>query len=366
MHVILAAGGTGGHLFPALALGQAFESARHRVSYVGSGRPLDRHVEQLSGLTWKHIRAARLKGMGLLSKLKSLLMVPRALLQALIILIQEKPDLVLGLGGYSTGPLVLAARVVGIYTAILEQNRIPGFTNRILVWFATRVFVALPLVPGPANGGHWRLGRFRKKAIVTGNPIRQEVIQQFQQTHHEEDRFTLLVFGGSQGAHFLNEAIVQLLPQLHQRHDVLSIIHITGADDYEVIKAAYAPFPELETEIIPFSDDMGGLYKRADLVLSRSGASTVSDLTYFGRAAVLVPYPYAADLHQHANAQLLADAGAAVLIDQAQFDIEAFWQNLELWLRDRGLLQEMGARAQALAPRESAAERIISECEKLV
>ncbi len=358
MHVILAAGGTGGHLFPALALGQAFQQFNHRVTYVGSGRPMDLHVEKLSGMPWRHLKAGRLKGMGWLAKLKSLFAMPMALMQALIILIQEKPDLVLGLGGYSTGPMVLVARIVGIYTAILEQNRIPGFTNRILIWFAHRAFIAFPLVQS-----YWSN---KSKVIVTGNPVRNEIIQQFQQTERSTDRMTLLTFGGSQGAHFLNQVMQELLPRLQSKAKELAVIHITGEIEHKQIQAAYNDYPELAAQVIPFSDQIGALYKQADLVLSRSGASTITDLIEFGCPAVLVPYPFAADGHQHANAQYLVEAGAAIMIDQQAFNVDNFWDDIELWLKDQGLLREMGAKARALALQEPPAQRIIRECQNLV
>lgn len=358
MHVILAAGGTGGHLFPALALGQAFQRFNHQITYVGSGRPMDLHAEELSGMNWKHLKAGRLKGMGWIAMLKSLFAMPLALMQALFIIIQEKPDLVLGLGGYSTGPMVLIARIVGIYTAILEQNRIPGFTNRILIWCANRVFIAFPLVQN-----YWNDNR---KVIVTGNPIRNEVIQQFQQTQHRTDRMTLLIFGGSQGAHFLNQVMLRLLPRLQKRANELAVIHITGEFEHKNIQAAYKDYPEIDAQVIPFSDQIGALYKQANFVLSRAGASTISDLIDFGRAAVLIPYPFAADGHQHANGQYLVDAGAAIMIDQDEFNIDSFWKDVELWLQDPGLLRDMATRAHALAPHEAPAERIIRECQNLV
>lgn len=357
MHVILAAGGTGGHLFPALALCQAFQRFGHHVTFVGSGRELDFHVEKLSGLKWHHLKAGRLKGMGWASKLKSFIMLPLALFQALIILVQEKPDLVLGLGGYSTGPMVLMARVVGIRAAILEQNGIPGFTNRILAWFANRIFVAFPSVTQ-----YWHK---KRKIRVTGNPVRQEVISQFQMTQKSNHRLTLLTFGGSQGAHFLNETMLDLLPRFSERADEVAIIHITGQKEFENVLAVYKQYPQLKAQVMPFSDEMGRFYKEADLVMSRAGAATISDLMHFGRASVLIPYPYAADRHQDANAHHLSDAGAALLMEQDSFDTDLFWKRFEVWLSDRSLLSDMADRARALAP-EAPAERIIQECLQLL
>ncbi len=356
MHALLAAGGTGGHLFPALALGQSFEAANHHVSYVGSGRPLDLHAEKLSGKTWRHLKAKRLKGVGFLSKLLGIFTVPLALIQALVILIQEKPDIVIGLGGYCTGPLVLMARFVGIKTAILEQNCIPGFTNRILSRVAHRIFVAFP-----ALGKYWKHTR---KIIHSGNPIRRDVINQFQNSPHDDQAFTLLVFGGSQGAHFLNETMLQLIPQLQQYKERVKLIHLTGPSDEAEVKAAYEK-AGLTAEVAAFSDEMGRLYKAADLVISRAGASTVTDLIQFGRASVLIPYPFAADLHQHANGRYLAEAGAAVLIDQKDFSSELFWQQLASWLEKPEALQAMAHNTQSLLIKDPA-QVIIKECEKFV
>ena len=357
MKVILATGGTGGHIFPAVALGQELERTGHDVLFVGSGRPLDRQVESSSGMRWKQLKVGRLKGMGFLNKCQALLMIPYACVQALIVLIAEKPDLVIGVGGSASGPMVLMARFVAIKTAILESNSIPGLTNRLLSRFVNRIFIALPTIK--------YFDPRKRKVCFTGNPIRTEVIEQFETAAKENNRFTLLVMGGSQGAHFLNELMLRLLPDLGDIAGSLRIIHVTGAADFNTIQAAYQAVPELEAVVQPFVNEIGLFYKQADLVLSRSGAATISDLIQFGLPAVLVPYPFAADQHQVANANYLSQAGAAVVKLQQDLEPATFGRLLRDWIRNRAPLQQMAQNARALAP-EAPAQRIIEDCQQMV
>jgi UDP-N-acetylglucosamine--N-acetylmuramyl-(pentapeptide) pyrophosphoryl-undecaprenol N-acetylglucosamine transferase len=355
MNVILAAGGTGGHLFPAVAIGQAL-TVEHRILFIGSGRPLDRQVEKESGMRWKHMKMMRIKGMSFLGKTLSLLAIPWAMLQALIIIIAEKPDLVVGLGGYSTGPLVLMARFLGIKAAVLEQNAIPGLTNRILSYFVNRIFVAFPEV----RFGQW----VRRKIRFTGNPTRREIIEQFNCNERDEQIFTLLVFGGSQGTHFLNQLIIDCTEQLKSIDD-LRIIHLTGRDDYDLVCEHYQKHPGLKVHVAPFSNNMGTYYKKANLVVSRAGASTIADLIYFGRASVLVPYPFAADHHQDANALYLEKVGACRVFKQDVLSNTIFYRLLKDWLEDRQALERMESQALSLK-QEDATQRIIEECKELV
>lgn len=357
MKVLIATGGTGGHIFPALAIGQELQIQGHEVLFVGSGRPLDRQVEAQSQLRWRHLKVGRLKGMGLLNKIVALFSIPYACLQALGILIAEKPHCVIGVGGSSTGPMVLMARLVAIKTAIFENNRVPGLTNRILAWMVDRIFIALPVTP--------YFKSLRRKLRRTGNPIRRTVVEQFDSAVKDRERFTLLVLGGSQGAHALNQLMIDLIPKIRDIAEKLQIIHITGPADCDWVAKSYAAVPQLKTTVLPFTDELGLYYKQADLVLSRAGASTVADLIYFGRPAVLVPYPFAADQHQEANARYLADAGAALLQLQERLQATEFADRLRDWLADRRPLEAMAEKARGLAP-EKAAQAIIKECEEIV
>lgn len=357
MKVLIATGGTGGHIFPALAIGQELQTQGHDVVFVGSGRPLDRQVEAQSGLRWRHLNVGRFKGMGLLNKLLALLWLPVSCVQALGILIAEKPHCVIGVGGASTGPMVLMARFVSIKTAILENNRIPGMTNRILSHLVNRIFIAMPVTP--------YFQSVRRKLRLTGNPIRRSVIEQFKGTHKNGQRFTLLVLGGSQGAHALNQLMVELTPQLEDLAEQLEIIHITGKADCDWVSQHYAENPQLKSTVLPFTDDLGLYYKQADVVLSRAGASTVADLIHFGRPSVLVPYPFAADEHQEANARYLADAGAALLEPQDAMKATEFAGRLRVWIKDQSPLEAMARKVQQLAPTQSAQD-IVKECEELV
>lgn len=356
MHVILAAGGTGGHLFPALAIGESFARQGDEVLFVGSGRPLDRQAEQMTSLPWQQLTTGRLKGMGIMARIKSLVTLPLTLCRALIILIREKPDLVLGLGGASTGPLVMASRLVGIKAAILEQNRIPGLTNRCLAYLVNRIFIAFPQT--------FKGFLTKRKTVVTGNPLRSDVVHAFHDTERTDQRFTLLVFGGSQGAHFLNQLMQELSPRLAEQKDRIRIIHITGDKDFREIEASYR-MKEMDATVLPFIENMGPLYKQCDVVVGRAGAATISDLITFGLPALLVPYPYAADDHQWANAAYLKDAGAAYLFRQSELNTDRLWDLIRQWREQPEILRTMATKARQLAP-EDPAERIVKECKTLV
>jgi len=357
MNVILATGGTGGHLFPALALGQAFVEQGNRVLFVGSGRSLDLQVEKSSGLRWKHLKVGRIKNAGWRGKLKTLFTLPYACIQSLGIIFSEKPDLVLGVGGYSTGPLVLMARFLAIKAVLLEPNSIPGMTNRLLSHLVNRIFIALPIVK------YFR--HLKRKIRFTGTPIRHNIIEQFENSPRGNGRFHLLVIGGSQGAHFLNELMIATLPQLQDTATAIQITHITGTMDLEAVQEAYSRDNAIEATVLAFSDEMGRHYKEADLVLSRAGAATIADLIQFGRPGFLVPYPFAADRHQEANAAYLCQAGAATMKHQEELNATGFAASLKEWIRDRSSLEQMASRAQALTP-EAPIKRIIQECQELV
>jgi UDP-N-acetylglucosamine--N-acetylmuramyl-(pentapeptide) pyrophosphoryl-undecaprenol N-acetylglucosamine transferase len=273
--------------------------------------------------------------------------VPAALLRSLGIIHRFRPQLIIGLGGYASGPFLLAGKLKGIRCAIMEQNLRPGFTNKILARFVDRVFTSYRESVTYFPGG---------KLLETGNPIRWQRLPEAE----KNAKFTLLIFGGSAGAHRINVAAVEAMKQLTDLAPALRIIHQTGQADFASIKEAYATLP-FEAETKPFIDKMDQAYARADLVLCRAGASTVAELTAFGKAAILVPYPYAIYDHQRWNAQTLQDRGAAeIILDQA-LNGAILAGRIRSYATDRRSVERMASAARALG-RPEAAARIVDEC----
>src|SRR5712692_9870006 len=302
MRVILAGGGTGGHLFPGLAVAREFQQrdAMTEILFVGTQQGIEARVLPKEGFPLETIPVRGLKGRGIRGLLDALYGVPAGFLRSLGIIRKFRPHLIIGLGGYASGPLLLAAKLKGIRCAIMEQNLRPGFTNKILARFVGRVFTSYRESVNYFPGG---------KLLETGNPIRWRRLPDIPKS----EKFTLLIFGGSAGAHRINLAVIEAMKRLTDLAGELKIIHQTGQADFDSIKTAYAALP-FEAEATPFIDKMDEAYAQADLVLCRAGATTVAELTAFGKAAILVPYPYAIYDHQRWNAQTLQDRGAAEMI----------------------------------------------------
>jgi UDP-N-acetylglucosamine--N-acetylmuramyl-(pentapeptide) pyrophosphoryl-undecaprenol N-acetylglucosamine transferase len=306
MRIIIAGGGTGGHLFPALALAEAFKErdAANEILFVGSRRGLEASVLGREGFALQTIDVVSLKGKSLPRKAAAVLALPRSIFQSLRLLRLFRPDIVLGVGGYASGPVVLTASLLGYKTAIQEQNSLPGLSNRVLAKFVDRIFASFP-----DSGGSFPAA----KTIVAGNPVRKKLQMTVSPTKNGGPEFTLFVFGGSQGAHRLNEALVQALDHLQDRKTRLRVIHQTGEKDLPGVRDAYER-QGFRAEVQPFIHDMERAYRAADLVLCRAGATTLFELMAMRKAAVLVPYPFAADNHQFLNARALVDAGAAEMV----------------------------------------------------
>jgi len=355
---MIAGGGTGGHLFPALALAEAFQerNPENRVLFVGSRRGLEATVLTREGYAFQAIEGASLKGKSLWGKLRSLTAVPGSLVQSWRLIRSFKPDLVLGVGGYASGPVVLTAWAMGVKTAVQEQNAFPGLSNRILGKGVDRVFISFA-----GSDRHFPLG----KAILTGNPVRK-MIRQNKRVERKEPQaqFTLLVFGGSQGAHHLNQAMGEALLHLGELKDRLRVIHQTGEKDFNGVQQAYQK-EGVKAEVWPFIYDMDRAYASADLILCRAGATTLSEVMAMGKPAILVPYPYAANDHQTLNARTLADAGAAWIVPNGDLTGAYLGIILKELSGDPGRLKAMGDRAAALA-RPDAARTIVNSCYELV
>ncbi|MBI5666138.1 MAG: undecaprenyldiphospho-muramoylpentapeptide beta-N-acetylglucosaminyltransferase [Nitrospirae bacterium] len=311
MKIIITGGGTGGHLFPALALAKELRNtvADANVTFVGTTRGLEARVIPREGYDIRFIRSEGLVGKGLFKTVKSLMKVPISLQDSKIILREIKPDLVLGVGGYSSGPVVLRAKMMGIPTIIHEQNTVPGFANKILGGFVDIVAVTY----------HESMKYFPPgKTYLTGNPIRAEILKGSRDRGYESfsldrDRFTIFVFGGSLGASSINKAVAEALTYLEPLKDHIQFLHQTGERECDSVKEIYRS-REFRGTVIPFAYEMADAYAVADLIISRAGATTLAELTACGKAAILVPYPYAAANHQEINARKLWDIGAAQML----------------------------------------------------
>jgi UDP-N-acetylglucosamine--N-acetylmuramyl-(pentapeptide) pyrophosphoryl-undecaprenol N-acetylglucosamine transferase len=358
MKIMIAGGGTGGHLFPALAVAEAFKDReRHNeILLVGSRRGLEASIVAGEGYLLETIAAAGVKGKSVWEKLRSLMAVPESLLQSWSLLRSFKPDIVLGVGGYASGPVVLTAWALGYHTAIHEQNSFPGLSNRILGRFVDRIFVSFA-----DSARHFSRG----KTFLTGNPVRGMIRSPgILQERKPAAKFTIFIFGGSQGAHHLNQAMKEALIYLREWKERLHIIHQTGQKDFQEVQEAYQR-EAFAAEVYPFIHAMDRAYALADLVLCRAGATTLFELMTTGLPAILVPYPHAANDHQTLNAKTMVDAGAAVLVTNGDLTGVHLSRILKELIADPPRMKIMGERAAALA-QPDAAQKIVTLCYEMV
>lgn len=349
--VLILAGGTGGHVFPALAVAEALRGLGASVHWLGAADRLESRVAVQNGIPFTGIEVAALRGRGIARWLAAPWQLSRALVEAWRRLRAIAPRVAVGFGGFAAGPGALAARLLGIPLLIHEQNRVPGLTNRVLARFARRVLSGFPDAFPRSRRAEW-----------TGNPVRAEIAAlppPEARLAGRAGRPRLLVLGGSQGAAFLNRTVPAALARLapHQRP---SVIHQCGTAHREDCLAAYAK-AGVEARIEPFLEDMAAAYGWADLVLARAGASTLAEITAAGLASILVPFPHAVDDHQTRNADFLVEHGAAVRIREAELDPDglAGWFTTLLGDERRRLSMAMAARALA---RADAAEKVALAC----
>jgi len=354
MRLLLAGGGTGGHLFPAVALAQRLLEldSDGQVLFVGTERGLEARLLPQLGLPLQTIDISGLVGKKFQDKLALAPKLAKSLAQSRGILKAFRPDVVVGVGGYASGPVLLAAQLMRVPTLIHEQNAWPGLTNRMLARWADRVCLSFP-----ETDRAFHLGR----TMLTGNPLRKGMDDC---PPLPEGNPNLLVFGGSQGARAINDAMLEALPVLEPLRESLSVVHQTGEADCERVRGAYDKAGWREVEVVPFIHDMAAAYARAHLVVSRSGATTIAELTACGRAGLLIPYPHAAGGHQAANAESLARNGAAMVLPQGELGGGRFAGLLRDLLEDRDLLESMARSASAMG-RRGAADVILKECRRL-
>ncbi|WP_305044201.1 undecaprenyldiphospho-muramoylpentapeptide beta-N-acetylglucosaminyltransferase [Geoalkalibacter sp.] len=351
MRMLLAGGGTGGHLFPAVALAEQLlrEDAGAQVLFVGTERGLESRVLPRLGLHLRKIEISGLVGKGWRHKLALIPQLVKSLWQSWVILREFQPEVVVGVGGYASGPVLAMARLLGYPVLIHEQNARPGLTNRLLAPWVQRICLSFA-----------EAQEFLRRAsvVVTGNPVRLGLADCPPPPPGPPH---LLVFGGSLGARAINDAMLATLPELADLRDKITLLHQTGEEDLQRVRDGYRAAGWNPQWVVPFIDDMAAAYRQAHLVLCRAGATTLAELTACGRAAILVPYPYAAGDHQTANAQALAEKGAALLLPQSQLTAARLGQLLRDLLADLDLLTSMAGAAHALGKRDAAAA-ILKEC----
>ena len=355
MRIVITGGGTGGHLFPGIALASGLQQriSGCRIMFIGTPRQLDRRTLADYDFELQAITCMGLKGMGLKNRIRSLLQLPLAVMEARRILRRFQPRLVFGVGGYVTGPVLLAARMLKIPTAIHEQNTVPGLANRMLARVVDRIFLSLPC----------RYDFPARKTELTGNPVRAEILAaaQSRPAAASGDDLHLLILGGSQGAHGINmmvsEAAGRIVDQAGCR---VSFTHQTGVADLAEVRSRYRRIGAA-AEVNDFFSDMAGLYRSADLVISRAGATTLAELAVMGLPALLIPYPHAADNHQQLNGEFYVHGGAAVMYREDDLDAGGLAREIVRLARGRKQLREMSSRMKALA-RPEAADRLIEVC----
>jgi UDP-N-acetylglucosamine--N-acetylmuramyl-(pentapeptide) pyrophosphoryl-undecaprenol N-acetylglucosamine transferase len=336
MRAILAGGGTGGHVIPAIAIAQQLQrDYAAEVLFIGTARGIENRLVPSAGFALKLVQVGALNRVNLKTRLKTIFDLPQAVWDSRRILSEFRPDVVIGVGGYASGPAMLAAIVSRIPTLVFEPNFVPGFANRLVA----------PLVSGAAV--HFaETGRYFRNCEVTGVPVREAFFQTA--NHNPTTTKTLLVFGGSQGAHAINQVVMDSVVALRQRVPGIHIVHQTGERDYNDAQAAYARFGDL-VEVYRFIDDMPSSFARADLLICRSGASTVAEVTAAGKPAVLVPFPRAADDHQKRNAEALVRAGAAIMLEESKFNRESLVDAVSELFNEQSRVEKMGAAARKLS-----------------
>lgn len=354
--LLIAGGGTGGHVFPAIAVAREWlrrepEGARS-VVIVGTEAGMEAKLVPQAGLPLETIRAAGLKGMGGAKLARNLAKLPAGLWDSEKIVRRHNFNVAFGVGGYASGPMILAARLHGIPAMIFEPNVEPGFTNRVLASVANRV----------ACGFTETAKRFGERAVATGIPVRHEFFTIARKDHREP--FSILITGGSRGALPINRAVVDSLDLLAPRKSQLFIVHQTGERDYNAVRVAYAR-REFRAEVVPFIENMAERFAQADLILCRSGAITTAEVAAAGRAAIFIPFGAATDAHQTRNAEAMQNAGAACLLPQEDLTPERLTKEIFSLLDQPRRITEMEEQARRLA-RPRAAEDIVDLLEGLV
>ena len=355
--VVIAGCGTGGHLFPCIAIAEAF-LARHghcQVLFIGTDRPFERDILSRSGFDHEALTVTGIKGLGVLRQLRAMAALPVGLWQPTRHLHRFNPDLVVGVGGYSAGPVAVAAFLGGIPIVLHEQNSVAGLTNRLLAPLARRIYLSFE---------ETRLAVSPAKLRFLGNPVRREVLEENPPATEtipaaESHSLAVLIVGGSQGAHAINTAVVEMLPHLNQPQR-FQFVHQTGPADIAWVEKAYRE-QFLHAEVGAFFHDMGRRYRQADLLVCRAGATTIAEVTALGKAAIFIPFAAATDDHQAKNARALVARGAAKMILESELSGRRLAELLTAARDDRQRLARMARRCGRLGNRQAARD-IVEDC----
>ncbi len=347
MRVLIAAGGTGGHIYPGIAVAKEIlrRAPGSEVRFVGTARGLENKLVPQAGFELSLIDSAGLKNVGPIARARGLLVLPKSFLAARRLIKAFRPEVVIGAGGYVSGPVVLTAALLKLPTLVMESNALPGWTNRVLSRFVDKAAVSFDEA----------LPYFRGSAVVTGNPVRREFFEIGGRTR-QPGKFSILVFGGSQGAHAINEAMIAALPSLASVKDVLRITHQTGEADFAKVISGYAEAGWGErASVRKYIDNMVAAFADVDLVICRAGATTTAELIAAGKASVMIPFPLAADDHQRKNAEALELAGAGRMILQQDLSGERLAHEITNLAREPERITTMEQAARKLARGDAAA-----------
>ena len=356
MKILIAAGGTGGHIYPGIAVAKEIlrRDGKSKVWFVGSVKGLETKIVPENGFELSLINSAGLKNVGIAGQLKGLMILPKSFLEARKIIREFQPDAVVGAGGYVTGSVLLMASLMRIPTLVMDSNALPGFTNRQLARFVDKAALTFEEA----------VKFFGKKGVVTGNPVRREFFD-IPAKKRENDKFSLLIFGGSQGARAINFAMVDALRFLKKYEEKLQITHQTGKLDFEKVKAGYAENNWETAEISEYISDMVAEFAKTDLIICRAGATSCAEISAAEKAAILVPLPTAADDHQRKNAEALENAGAAKMILQKDLSDEGLANTIEKFINSPEEITRMEKAAKSLA-KEDAAEKTVDLIEEML
>lgn len=327
--VVIAGGGTGGHVYPALAIATAIKQQRPltQIHFVGTQRGIESRLVPQAGYALHCLPAGTLKNTSAIGKIKTLLSMPTAFIKSAKLVLTLKPKVVIGVGGYASGPFVMMASLLGVKSVIWEPNAYPGWTNRMLVPFVQTAYVVFENAARIFGS---------KKVTFVGMPVRSEIQPR---PRNEHPNLRVLVFGGSQGARGINMVVAQAVAQGGPWMNGVELVHQTGKFDFENVKKSYEKAPP-GFSVHLYLDDMDQRYAWADIVICRSGASTVAELAAAHKCAVLVPFPHAADNHQQKNAESLVEKKAAQMIVQNDFTLERFLALIEEFKKNRPLIRD--------------------------
>ena len=353
MKVLIAAGGTGGHIYPGIAVAKEIlrRDKTSEIRFVGTVRGLENKIVPENGFKLELINSAGLKSVGLIGKLKGLFILPKSFLEARSLIKSFRPDIVIGAGGYVSGPVLMMASIMRVPTLVMDSNALPGFTNRQLARFVDKAALTFEEA----------LPYFGKKGIVTGNPVRSEFFDVPPKTRGKE--FNLLIFGGSQGARVINNTVADALELLPK--DDLNITHQTGEADFDKIREEYVRKGRGNADVRKYISDMVSQFEKTDLIISRAGATTCAELAAAGKASIMIPLPTAADDHQRRNAEALQNAGAARMILQRDLNAESLAKEIKDLINSPEKISKMEKAAKLLGKKD-AAEITVDLIEKIL